>query len=84
METETHIDGDTIKGPRADGYPFLAENVDPAYIKAFAAAPAMLAALKRAESALANEIGDNPDIGSLNALQSVVAAIDSAEGRPHA
>jgi hypothetical protein len=78
LPVDIHIDGDTIKGPRCDGYPFLAENVDPAYIKLFAAAPAMLAALKDLHRnwLQLSRTGDGGDLG-----RRVRAVINSAEGR---
>jgi hypothetical protein len=76
LPVEIHIDGDTIKGPRCDGYPFLAENVDAAYIKMFAAAPAMLAAARDVLAALPEFERAGHD-----AFVALRAAIDSAEGR---
>lgn len=82
------LDGDTIKGPRADGYPplFRVENPEASETALALAAPAMLAALKeqrvflgslhttyRRDSRLAVRVAAH--------ITAATAAIDNAEGR---
>ena len=71
METETHIDGDTIKGPRADMYPILAEGVAPEYLQLFHEAPRLLLAARKLAERVDSEVayGDEwPEFEILTAI----------------
>jgi hypothetical protein len=78
------LDGDTIKGTRADGYPLLfrVEHAELEDVSLALAAPAMLAALKDAMAHVALlATGQRPPDSNAEMVDRLGSVIDIAEGR---